>query len=103
MFGKLPRGKREVANPFALMLSSSGQISPQDCVQIFIQAGDIETAVTFLLSYLQSRGDREEDADLQTKLLEMALSGAPQVKLTSFFFKKLPTFFCSLDCRRYHG
>jgi len=78
LLGKLLQAKRDDAKPFALMLSQSGQISPQDCINIFVQGGAIEVAVGYLLEYLQSRGDRDEDADLQTKLLEMALTGAPQ-------------------------
>jgi clathrin heavy chain len=45
----------------------------------FLQTNDVKNATNILLEYLKSRGDREEDAALQTKLLEINLMAMPQV------------------------
>ena len=80
----LHQAKREDAQPFAFMLSKEGKITPDEVMSIFMQPGpgrgpDVESAVGFLLKYLSERGDRDEDAQLQTRLLELSLTGAPQV------------------------
>jgi len=80
----LHQAKREDAQPFAFRLSKEGLLSPDQAMMIFLQPGpgqspDVESAVGYLLKYLSERGDRDEDAKLQTQLLELSLTGAPQV------------------------
>ena len=56
-------------------------LSANDIVSVLLGDGrnDVEKCTEFLLDYLQQRGNREEDSELQTKLLEINLRAAPQV------------------------
>jgi len=81
LLNKLHQANPEDAKPFALMLSKNSMVTPDQCITIFLGQGknDVQTCVGYLLELLQERGDRPEDAELQTKLLELSLTGAPQV------------------------
>eukprot|EP00461_Guttulinopsis_vulgaris_P003422 UN03423 len=46
---------------------------------MFLSVNDIKNSTNILLEYLRQRGDRPEDAYLQTKLFESNLQFAPQV------------------------
>eukprot|EP01083_Nonionella_stella_P040976 111112_1 len=73
---------REQAKTFALSLCNHPDGSLMDIrsvVEIFMQSNDVETTTSFLLDVLKQRGDREEDADLQTQLLSINLMAMPQV------------------------
>jgi len=81
---QLHQAKREDAKNFAGMLAKEGLLNAEETLRIFLSPGpgqspDVESAVHFLLQYLSGRGDRDEDAALQTQLLELSLTGAPQV------------------------
>jgi len=70
------------AKDFGLLLirNEEGPIIDIDTlVQTFMSANDIKNTTNILLEYLRNRGDREEDAALQTKLLEINLMAMPQV------------------------
>lgn len=80
---QLIRVKIERAKDFALMLLRSEDVGPsvdvRTLVRIFMQANDVKNTTNILLEYLKPRGDRDEDADLQTMLLEINLMAMPQV------------------------
>jgi len=70
------------AKDFGLQLirNEEGPIVDIDTlVQTFLSANDVKNTTNILLEYLRTRGDREEDAALQTKLLEINLLAMPQV------------------------
>lgn len=70
------------AKDFGLMLIRSEEGPSMDInslVDAFMSANDVKNTTNILLEYLKSRGDREEDAALQTKLLEINLFSAPQI------------------------
>jgi len=70
------------AKDFGLLLirNEEGPIIDIDTlVQTFLSANDVKNTTNILLEYLRNRGDREEDAALQTKLLEINLMAMPQV------------------------
>jgi len=46
---------------------------------VFIRLNDVQNSTNIILEYLRSRGDRPEDAALQTKVLESNLLQAPAV------------------------
>jgi len=81
LLNKLHSANPQDAKPFAISISQQGLITPDECIQIFLGGGknDVPTCVGYLLEYLQERGDRDEDADLQTKLMELALTSQPRV------------------------
>lgn len=79
---QLLRVKSQYTKEFALLLlqdADGPKIDLHTTVDNFIRAGDIKAATSILLDYLQRRGDRAEDAELQTKVLEINLLHAPQV------------------------
>lgn len=78
---RLHATRRDDAKPFAAQLVERQMISVNDVINIFLGNGknDVETTTSFLLDYLKARGDRDEDAELQTKLLEINLRAMPQV------------------------
>jgi len=70
------------AKDFALLLlqhTDGAKIDINNTVDTFISHGDVKNTTQILLEFLKPRGDREEDAALQTKLLEINLLSAPQV------------------------
>jgi clathrin heavy chain len=73
--------RRDDVKDFAQMISTSGFMTATEIVDALLGGGrsDVEKATEFLLDYLKERGDRKEDAELQTRLLEMNLRTAPQV------------------------
>jgi len=81
LLGHVQRLKRDDVKAFAQQLVDENYITAQDVVNVLLGSGrnDVEKTTEFLLDYLQTRGDREEDTDLQTKLLEINLRSAPQV------------------------
>jgi len=81
LLGHVQRLKRDDVKAFAQQLVDENYVSAQDVVNVLLGSGrnDVEKTTEFLLDYLQNRGDREEDAELQTKLLEINLRSAPQV------------------------
>lgn len=79
---QLHRVNREQAKEFAYNLCTSPDGALMDIktvVDIFMRANDVETTTSFLLDILKQRGDREEDAELQTQLLTINLMSMPQV------------------------
>lgn len=54
-------------------------IEVENVVDIFMAANDAKSTTSFLLDVFQQRGDRPEDSELQTKLLEINLMHSPQV------------------------
>lgn len=79
---QLHRFNPEQARGFAVLLvqnESGPLIDVRTVLDIFMQINDIASTTGFLLEYLKARGDREEDAALQTRLLETNLLGAPHV------------------------
>ena len=81
LLGHVQRLKRDDVKAFAQQLVDENYLSAQDVINVLLGSGrnDVEKTTEFLLDYLQNRGDREEDAELQTKLLEINLRSAPQV------------------------
>lgn len=81
LLGHVQSMKRDEVKVFAQSLVEQNLLSANDVVNVLLGGGrnDVEKCTEFLLDYLQSRGDREEDAALQTKLLEINLRAAPQV------------------------
>eukprot|EP01006_Ploeotia_vitrea_P038806 TRINITY_DN66279_c7_g9_i1.p1 TRINITY_DN66279_c7_g9~~TRINITY_DN66279_c7_g9_i1.p1 ORF type:complete len:1733 (+),score=1150.79 TRINITY_DN66279_c7_g9_i1:482-5680(+) len=79
---QLLRFNRERAKDLGLLLirnEDGPRVDVQTLVNTFMQANDVKNTTNILLEYLRGRGDREEDADLQTKLLEINLMSMPQV------------------------
>jgi len=79
---QLIRVNQNRAKDFGLLLIRSDEgpmIQIETLVQAFLSANDVKSTTNILLEYLKSRGDREEDAHLQTKLLEINLMAMPQV------------------------
>ena len=72
---------RENVAIFAKQLVDKDYLKPIQVVNVLLSGGrnDIEKATEFLLEYLNARGDKEEDAELQTKILEINLRSHPQV------------------------
>lgn len=76
----IARTEPEKAAEFATALVNDENgplIEPEKVVDVFQSQNMIQQATSFLLDYL--KGDREEDAALQTRVLEMNLVHAPQV------------------------
>lgn len=76
----IARTDPEKAAEFATSLAndeSGPLIEPEKVVDVFQSQNMIPQATSFLLDYL--KGDREEDAALETRVLEMNLIHAPQV------------------------
>ncbi|KAI8391214.1 uncharacterized protein BYT42DRAFT_490201 [Radiomyces spectabilis] len=74
------RTDRDKAADFAAALVNDENgplIEPDKVVDVFLSQNMIQQATSFLLDYL--KGDREQDAALQTRVLEMNLIHAPQV------------------------
>ncbi|ETO05096.1 hypothetical protein RFI_32304 [Reticulomyxa filosa] len=73
--------RRDDVKEFAQSLVDQNFLSAADVMTVLLGSGrnDVEKTTEFLLDYLRNRGDREEDAELQTKLLEINLRAAPQV------------------------
>ena len=70
------------AKDFALILITHDEGPKFDVntiTDLFLSVGDVKNSTNILLEYLKSRGDRPEDAVLQTKLFESNLLHAPQV------------------------
>lgn len=71
------------AKDFAVLLlqhEDGPKVDIQSTIGFFLQQGDVKNTTNILLTYLSTRGDKEEDAALQTKLLEINLLGnKPQV------------------------
>jgi len=79
---QLCRVNSERAKDFALQLlnhESGPKVDINATVDAFTAQGDVKSTTNILLEYLKPRGDREEDASLQTKLLEINLLHSPQV------------------------
>eukprot|EP00475_Leptophrys_vorax_P023365 TRINITY_DN31984_c0_g1_i1.p1 TRINITY_DN31984_c0_g1~~TRINITY_DN31984_c0_g1_i1.p1 ORF type:complete len:1710 (+),score=512.71 TRINITY_DN31984_c0_g1_i1:70-5199(+) len=78
---QLHRVNREKAREFASMLSNNqpSLINVNVVVELFMSQNDAESTTSFLLDFLSQRGDREEDGELQTRLLEINLVHSPQV------------------------
>jgi len=72
---------REKSREFASMLARRipPMVDVNQVIDIFMASNDAESTTAFLLDVLGERGDRPEDAELQTRLLEIALSHSPQV------------------------
>ena len=86
LLANVQKMRRDDVKTFAQHLVELGYLSAVDCVNILLGNGrnDVEKTTEFLLDYLQARGDRAEDAPLQTKLLEINLQAAPQVAIAIF-------------------
>jgi len=72
----------ERAKDFALLLVNNpegAKLNIFQTVDIFMRANDVKSTTNILLEYLKPRGDRAEDAVLQTRLLEINLLSNPQV------------------------
>lgn len=70
------------AKDFALILINHEEGPRMDvntATDLFLSLGDVKNSTNILLEYLKPRGDRQEDAYLQTKLFESNLLHAPQV------------------------
>lgn len=70
------------AKDFALLLlkhPEGPKVNIAATVDTFMQKNDVKNTTNILLEYLKPRGDRAEDAALQTKLLEINLMHMPQV------------------------
>jgi clathrin heavy chain len=79
---QLLRVNPDRAKDFALLLvrnQDGPTLDINHLVDIFMSSRDIKNTTNILLSYLQTRGDREEDGELQTKLLEINLMAVPHV------------------------
>lgn len=73
----------ERAKDLALLLvnnpENSSKLNIFQTVDIFMRNGDVKSTTNILLEYLKPRGDKAEDAVLQTRLLEINLLSNPQV------------------------
>jgi len=79
---QLARVNGDRAKDFALQLingENGCKVDINSAVDIFMHQGDVKNTTHILLEYLKPRGDREEDALLQTRLLEINLLASPQV------------------------
>ena len=78
---QLARVNSDRAKDFALLLLQQPdlKLDISYVVDIFIQQGDVKSTTNILLEYLKPRGDRPEDSELQSKLLEINLLHSPQV------------------------
>lgn len=79
---QLLRVKSPYAKDFAQLLLADpegAKIDLRATVDTFALAGDVKAVTAIVLEYLKRRGDRPEDADLQTKVLEINLLHAPHV------------------------
>lgn len=81
LVGQLHRFNREQAKEFASMLVNRSPpfVAPQVVVDIFMSQNDAESTTSFLLDFLTQRGDQPEDAELQTRLLEINLMSNPNI------------------------
>jgi clathrin heavy chain len=72
----------ERAKDLALLLVNNPEGSKLNIFQtvdIFMRSNDVKSTTNILLEYLKPRGDKAEDAVLQTRLLEINLLSNPQV------------------------
>ena len=79
---QLARVNGDRAKDFALLLIQNPEgpkLDIHQTVDTFMHQGDIKSTTNILLEYLKPRGDLEEDAQLQTRLLEINLLATPQV------------------------
>ena len=79
---QLARVNGDRAKDFALLLIQNPdgpKLDIHQTVDTFMHQGDIKSTTNILLEYLKPRGDLEEDALLQTRLLEINLLATPQV------------------------
>jgi clathrin heavy chain len=79
---QLARVNGDRAKDFALLLiqhAEGAKLDIHQTVDTFMHQGDVKNTTNILLEYLKPRGDREEDAALQTRLLEINLISTPQV------------------------
>jgi clathrin heavy chain len=70
------------AKDLALMLvlhPDGTKVDINATVDAFMRQNDVKNTTNVLLEYLKPRGDREEDAALQTRLLEINLMSMPQI------------------------
>jgi clathrin heavy chain len=87
LISQLIRVNGERAKDFALILINDPNGSRLDVnavSDLFYSHSDIKNATNILLEYLKNRGDRPEDALLQTKLFEIPLRHAPAVAEVMF-------------------
>jgi len=84
LLGQLLRFNPENARLFAISLLAEDPplIDIQTVMGTFMQMNDVANTTAVLHQYLLSRGDRDEDGPLQTKLFEINLLGAPMVART---------------------
>jgi clathrin heavy chain len=73
---KMHNSKRKDSLSLSLILTKEGFINPNECIKIFLDPDrkDIQNCISYLSEFLKSRGDREEDSILQTKLLELSIT-----------------------------
>jgi len=79
---QLMRVNRDRAKDLALILlrhPDGPKLDITATADLFIVQADAKNATAVLLDYLRGRGDRPEDAGLQTRLFEINLLQAPQV------------------------
>lgn len=82
LIAQLIRVNSDRAKDLALLLikhPDGPKIDIETLVNTFMVANDVKNTTNILLEYLKPRGNREEDAALQTKLLEINLLTTPQV------------------------
>ncbi|MES1909742.1 MAG: hypothetical protein MHM6MM_002439 [Cercozoa sp. M6MM] len=77
---------KEAAASFAHLLVSTTQAESQEpllsvetVLDIFMSSNDVQTTTKFLIDVLRQRGDRPEDAALQTRLLEINLRSNAEI------------------------
>jgi clathrin heavy chain len=78
---QLARANREKAKDFALMLiahEDGDKLDINQALSTFMGLHDVKSSTSLLLAYLAPRGDRDEDADRQTRLFEMNLLTDPR-------------------------
>jgi len=75
LFKKLVQVNRDAAVQFAIQLHEKNVLDPKVVVDILVQVSAIKQATAYLLGILV--GDRPEDAELQTRLLEINLLYSP--------------------------
>lgn len=76
---QLHQHNKDNARDFAVLLSGRGLVDVNMVVELFMRANDVSNTTSFLLDYLKDRGDNPEDAELQTRLIEINIMHSPQV------------------------
>lgn len=85
LVGQLWGVNKPRAKDFALVLiaheedEGSALVGVRELANTFQERGDVKAATNVLLEYLRPRGNREEDASLQTKVLLINLASNPRV------------------------